>query len=62
VIRDEPAELKDFEKFVGALREILLLDDSVESRMKIIRAIVKKIKETPPSAMRAANRGIFSDK
>ncbi len=41
--RDEPVEMRDFTRFLAAVKGFLRSDDSVKMRMKIIRLLVRKV-------------------
>lgn len=43
VMRDEPAEMRDFEKFTQSLKAILESEDSLKVKAKVIQALVSKI-------------------
>lgn len=43
VVHDEPADMREFQKFLSVLVDWLRREDSPKIRMKIIRALVRKI-------------------
>lgn len=46
-MKDEPCELRDFQRFLKALGEILRRDDNLKMRQKVIRLLVHKINIIP---------------
>lgn len=50
VIRDEPSDLKSFEKFTTALKEMLASNDDSKMKAQIVRALIRKILITPDGA------------
>ncbi len=47
VIKDEPCELQDFQRFLKAVSEILRRDDNLKIRQRVIRLLVHKINIIP---------------
>ena len=46
-IKDEPAELRDFQKFIKVVDEILKKDDGHKFRMRVFRYLVHRINIIP---------------